>query len=89
MWMKNIIPNEVWTDEASSFGPIPLKLGYHRSVVANYDLQTTRELPKCSALGYDQSLSMILRHHDLLMPLCPYFFSIGLLFLVILFSHVP
>ena len=60
MWMKNIIPNEVWTDEASSFGPNPLKLGYHRSVVANYDLQTTRELPKCSALGYDPRFGMIL-----------------------------
>ena len=45
MWMKNIIPNEVWTNEASSFGPIPLKLGYHQSVVAYYNLQTTRGLP--------------------------------------------
>ena len=53
MWAKNIIPNEVWTD-GDIFSPAPsfLKLGYHRSIDAYYLLPTTRELPKCSALGY-------------------------------------
>ena len=53
MWAKNIIPNVVWTD-GDIFSPAPslLKLGYHRSVDAHYLLLTTRELPKCSALGY-------------------------------------
>ena len=53
MWAKNIIPNVVWTDgDIYSLAPSLLKLGYHRSVDAYYLLLTTRELPKCSALGY-------------------------------------
>ena len=53
MWAKNIIPNVVWTDgDIYSLAPSLLKLGYHRSVDAHYLLPTTRELPKCSALGY-------------------------------------
>ena len=53
MWAKNIIPNVVWTDgDIYSLAPSPLKLGYHQSVDAHYLLPTTRELPKCSALGY-------------------------------------
>ena len=52
MWAKNIIPNVVWTDgDIYLPAPSPLKLGYHRSVDAHYLLPTTRELPKCSALG--------------------------------------
>ena len=53
MWAKNIILNVVWTD-GDIYSPAPslLKLGYHRSVDAYYLLLTTRELPKCSALGY-------------------------------------
>ena len=53
MWAKNIIPNMVWTNsDIHSPAPSLLKLGYHRSVDAHYLLLTTRELPKCSALGY-------------------------------------
>ena len=53
MWVKNIFPNVVWIDGNNfSLAPSPLKLGYHRSVDAHYLLPTTRELPKCSALGY-------------------------------------
>ena len=53
MWVKNIIPDVVWTD-GDTYSPAPslLKLGYHRSVDAYYLLPTTRELPKCSAFGY-------------------------------------
>ena len=53
MWVKNIIPNVVWTD-GDIFLPAPslLKLGYHQSVDAHYLLPTTKELPKCSAFGY-------------------------------------
>ena len=53
MWAKNIIPNEVWTD-GDIYSPAPslLKLGYHQSIDAHYLLPTTRELPKCPALGY-------------------------------------
>ena len=53
MWAKNIIPNVAWTN-GDIYSPAPslLKLGYHRSVDAHYLLQTTRELPKRSALGY-------------------------------------
>ena len=53
MWAKNIIPNVAWTD-GNIFTPAPLllQLGYHRFVDAHYLLPTTRELPKCSALGY-------------------------------------
>ena len=53
LWAKNIIPNVVWTD-GNIFSPAPslLKLGYHWSVDVHYLLLTTRELPKCSALGY-------------------------------------
>ena len=49
----NIIPNVAWT-EGDIYSPAPslLKLGYHRSVDAYYLLPTTKELPKCSALGY-------------------------------------
>ena len=53
MWAKNIIPNVAWIDgDIYSLAPSLLKLGYHQSVDANYPLPTTRELPKCSALGY-------------------------------------
>ena len=52
MWAKNIIPSVVWTDgDIIVLAPSLLKLGYHRSVDAYYQLPTTRELPKCSALG--------------------------------------
>ena len=53
MWAEDIIPNVVWTD-SDIYSPAPslLKLGYHQSVDARYLLPTTRELPKCSALGY-------------------------------------
>ena len=52
MWAKNIIPSVVWTDSGTiTLAPSPLKLGYHRSVDVYYLLPTTRELPKCSALG--------------------------------------
>ena len=53
MWAKNIIPSVAWTD-GNIYSPAPslLKLGYHQSVDVHYLLLTTRELPKCSALGY-------------------------------------
>ena len=52
MWAKNIIPSVVWTN-GNIISPAPslLKLGYHRSVDAYYQRPTTRELPKCFALG--------------------------------------
>ena len=54
MRVKNIIPNVVWIDDdIYSLAPSLLRLGYHRSVDVHYRLPTTRELPKCSALGYD------------------------------------
>ena len=68
LWAKSIIPNVAWTD-GDIFSPAPslLKLGYHRSVDAHYLLPTTRELPKCSALGYglDQvrTLSFLINHN--------------------------
>ena len=53
LWAKNIIPSVAWIDgDIYSLAPSSLKLGYHRSVDAHYLLPTTRELPKCSALGY-------------------------------------
>ena len=53
MWVKNIIPNVVWTN-GDIYSPAPslLKLGYHQSVDAYYVLPTTRGLPKCSTFGY-------------------------------------
>ena len=53
MWAKNIIPNVVWTN-GNIYSPALslLKLGYHQPVDAYYLLPKTRELPKCSALGY-------------------------------------
>ena len=91
LWVKNIIPNVVWTD-GDIFLPAPslLKLGYHRSVDAHYLLPTTRELPKCSALGYglDQvrTLSFLINHNA---PMPPILLSIVLLCFVISFPMDP
>ena len=72
MWAKNIIPNVVGTD-GDIYSPAPslLKLGYHRSVDVHYLLPTTRELPKCSTLGYglDQVRTLFLINHNATMPL--------------------
>ena len=66
MWAKNIIPNVVWINgDIYSLAPSLLKLGYHRSVDVHYLLPTTRELPKCSALGYglDQVRTLFFNHN--------------------------
>ena len=63
MWVKNIIPNVVWNNsDIDTPAPSLLRLGYHRSVDVHYLLPTTRELPKCSALGYglDQVQTLLL-----------------------------
>ena len=74
MWAKNIIPNVVWTDgDIFSPAPLPLKLGYHRSVDAHYLLLTTRELPECSALGYGLDQVRTFSFNKSQTPLCPYF----------------
>ena len=101
MWAKNMIPNLEWSD-GDIFSPVPfsLKLGYHRSIDAYYLLQTTRELPKCSTLGYglDQvrTLSFFI-NHNAPMPLFLFYCFIVLCHYVfpqtldpfVLFSHAP
>ena len=90
MWAKNIIPNVVWTDD-NIYSPAPslLKLGYHRSVDVYYLLPTTRELPKCSALGYGLDQVRTLYFNKSQRPYTPISLSIVLLFFVIIFSHEP
>ena len=91
MWAKNIIPNMAWTD-GDIYSPAPslLKLGYHRSVDAHYLLPTTRELPKCSALGYglDQVRTLFFFNKSQ-RPYTPISLSIVLLCFVIMLSHGP
>ena len=90
MWAKNIIPNMVWTD-GDIFSPAPslLKLGYHWSVDAYYLLPTTRELPKCSALGYGLDQVRTLSFNKSQRPYAPISLSIVLLFFVICFPMNP
>ena len=90
MWAKNIIPNVVWTD-GDIYSPAPslLKLGYHRSVDAHYLLPTTRELPKCSALGYGLDQVQTLSFNKSQRPYAPISLSIVLLCFVLMFSHGP
>ena len=89
-WAKNIIPNVVWIDgDIFSLAPSLLKLGYHRSVDADYLLPTTRELPKCSALGYGLDQVRTLYFNKSQRPYALISLSIGLLSFVIMFSHGP
>ena len=86
MWAKNTIPNVAWTD-GNIYSPAPslLKLGYHQSVDAHYLLPTTRELPKCSALGYGLDQVQIYLFNKSQHPYTPISLSIVLLCFVILF----
>ena len=90
MWAKNIIPNMAWTNgDIYSLAPSLLKLGYHRSVDAYYLLPTTRELPKCSALGYGLDQVRTLSFNRSQHPYAPISLSIVLLCFVIRLSHGP
>ena len=98
LWVKNIIPNVVWTD-ADIFSPAPslLKLGYHRSVDAYYLLPATRELPKRSALGYGLDQVRTLSFNKSQHPYAPISLSIVLCHFIfprtlnpfVLLSHAP
>ena len=90
MRAKNIIPNVAWTD-GNILSPAPslLKLGYHQFVDAHYLLPTTRELPKCSALGYGLDQVQTLSFNKSQCPYAPISLSIVLLCFVIMFSHGP
>ena len=90
LWAKNIIPSVAWID-GDIYSPAPslLKLGYHRSVDVHYLLPTTRELPKCSALGYGLDQVRILLINKSQCPYTPISLSIVLLCFVITFSHGP
>ena len=93
MWVKNIIPNVLWIDgDIYTPAPSPLKLGYHQSVDADYLLQTTRELPKCSALGYglDQApLLFRVSHPTLPRSLSSFSFQEGVSLLSSYISRAP
>ena len=101
MWAKNIIPNVVWTDgDIYSLAPSLLKLGYHRSIDAHYLLPTTREMPKCSALGYGLDQVRTLSFNKSQRPYAPISLSIPSIVLChsvfpwtldpfVLLSHAP